>query len=204
MVLSQSRINVFLNISTAGLCSDSQVLSFALVPEDDNMKDLYVELLDVDMSKIVYDTDKVLFNERLFNSVLEVDNESENIVCFKGHNVDIINRVDHYLRELSENNGGRTIRIWVDNPTAWFFFINTVFPTKGNTIQLSEYIYPDPIDINTFTLIFLHEHFDSLVDYVQEIPEGERTSIALAHLTKVTLSSIIENIRDNILKDEWY
>lgn len=194
--------NLFLSTITTGSNLDSVVLNLSLVPEDDNLKSLYIERLDFDINKLIYNEDKELFNAMKFNELAYVENESDRTIFFKGHDIDIRLSVTKYFNYILNEEEDVVINIYTDNPVDWIYFINTVFNKQGNGIQIPEFINPYPIDIYTYLRTMGIDYDEIYEDYMnvnnEEIDYTKTISVLLASLSKI----IINNVNEYLLKDE--
>ncbi len=151
--------NVYLSMMINGSNRDSDVMSLALVCENQG---LYIERTDFDLKKsIKNDVAKkiqsmmrMMDKDESYKETFHFAEEDQYLTELKDHDYKLKIEIGEWL--LKQSNGGDyKLNIWVDNPLSWFFFLELGMSFEGYAPDIPEYINPYPMDMNTLSALFL-------------------------------------------------
>lgn len=187
-------VNVFLSTVTTGSSKDSDILNLSLVSDKGS---LYIETVDNNLPKIMGDKYLTeLFNSQRFSKIETYTEylETEDILLIKDHRNILFHRVEEFLRKLSDD-GKETILFWVNEPTAWFMFLNEFFSFKDEVPMIPEYINPYPMDSSTL-FNFLMKKDDEELDLdtiFEKLDVSENDSLTSSKMFKTLHDELFKN-----------
>src|SRR5699024_4592973 len=146
-------INVVVTATRTRPGIDSKFLNMTFMTNESDVKDLYVEFTDVDISEAL-DTEfgKDAYNALKYKQHDEIDLtiEEYNLRSVKKHNRELYHIVRDHLASIVEDNNAQLL-MWVNDITIWEKFLLEFF--EINTEGLIEFPIHDisltPIDVGT-------------------------------------------------------
>lgn len=117
------------------------------------VKVLYIERSDLDYLELeTNEENKKIKEQLLFLEHHEVDEVANLIHMFKGHDHQISEKINSYVRNLCKicKDNGTELRFWVINPLDWAFFLNNGFYFINGEPQMYEGMNPYPMEVNSF------------------------------------------------------
>lgn len=161
-------INIVMSAVTTSIQTETDIINMCFIPDQKEFKTLYVETSDLDMEKIMRNENlEEAFSHNQLKSVIETNQiiEDMNVQMIKNTRVVIAQHIRNYLEEMSKKYD--KIIFWVNEHTLWSQFLEFIYGSTKETIQIPEYIDFQPIDINS--IIRISNFKNGNYDYGEDI-----------------------------------